>query len=705
MLFFTSAVLAEGSRDLYPGGPNGDRSRANLEWTTNTYGPGGLIARRTILNVYAEAGEVLFMGSSAVGVNLGNVLVYPPGQITGPIGGETIGTPAYDCLTQRGITGEADQGQITSRAMEIAGPDTDAGGAVAGGYNPCTFTIPTTGIYSVIFYGPDGANSPDNGGPTGDIAIGGASNFNADQDATVSSWDVTVRDALNSTTDITGRLFSYYLSFLTGGNGRRVYSTFFPVTLDGYIYRTETNGFDPNGYLVYGNTFGFFDSDGSTPLYRDVLSTGGFSLPSLEGGAGMQRPQFPTFFNNPDPAALTALGIPLTPIAPVVSGVGFAGSISGNTSLVNSGGTISFTSNVTGVYELILSRDGIDYDPTTLTNRVLRGTANPGINNVAWDGLDNQGGSFPVGTYNLRVNVRAGEYHFPLIDAENSINGGPTYTLINPPSGNCPPFNGGCNSGFYDDRGYTLLNGTTVGTVNVALCGNNPPSPVVSDLINGFDTTNGDRAFGTGGGGNTNSPCTGAFGDVKGLDLWTYYPGNAAFAPLIIVDTVPPQPPVTTSNTSANPTLTKSVNPPFAQPGETVTWTVVVGNPTGQVLTNLTVTDTMPAELSIVSANGDLGTATVNGQAITYSIPSLNPNQSSTLTVTAQVRATASVPFELTNLACVNGSICDSATVLSITQLPATGQSPYSNVRQLLVLLVGVVLVLGTRQTIRRVMV
>ncbi|MEQ8675003.1 MAG: isopeptide-forming domain-containing fimbrial protein [Aggregatilineales bacterium] len=712
---FVSPVLAEGSRDLYPGGPVGDRSRANLEWTTQTYGPAGLIARRTILNVYMNAGEVLFMGSSAVGIIDGNILVYAPGAITGPIGGETINAPLYDCETQRGLTAEADQGQITSRAMELAGADTDAGGAVAGAYNPCTFTALATGIHSVIFYGPQGATPPNpTGGPTAELDLASATNFNATQNSSIAAWDVTVRNGLNSVTDINGRVFSYYLSFFTGGNGRRVYSTFFPTTLDGYIYRTETNGFDPNGYLVYGNQAGFFDSDGATPLYRDVLSTspGGFDLASLDGGAGMQRPQYPIFFAQPDPIVLTQLGIPITPVAPIVSNIVFNGSISGNTSLVAAGGVFNFDANVAGVFEIVISRDSVNYDPTVLTNRVLRGNNIAGTNSVNWNGLDNTGGTFPVGTYSVRVNIRAGEYHFPLIDAENSINGGPSYRLINPPGGVCQALVGGCNAGFYDDRGYTTLNGSMVGTVNTPLCGTNPPAIANSDLINGFDTTTTQRGFGGNTGGNTNVTCTGAFGDVKGVDLWTYYPGNAAFANLIIVDTVPPLPAtpvpgIASASSGTVPTITKSVNPPFAQPGETVTWTIVVGNPGGTPISNLVVTDTMPAELTVISAVPSSGSATVNGQQIETTIPSLGAGESVTITVTTRVRDNAVVPFILRNQACVTSSAnstpyCASATVLSIAQLPATGQSPYSGTRDLLVMLIGVVAILGTRQLFMR---
>src|SRR5512134_3288798 len=68
--------LAEGSRTLYPNAATG--SRANLEWRTDLWG--NLIKRRTILKVYAEKDEYILLGSSAVGVNNGDIMVFKPGN-------------------------------------------------------------------------------------------------------------------------------------------------------------------------------------------------------------------------------------------------------------------------------------------------------------------------------------------------------------------------------------------------------------------------------------------------------------------------------------------------------------------------------------------------------------------------------------------------------------------------------------------------
>src|SRR5690349_15909708 len=66
-------AFAEGSGSLYPTnatcGPNstGGSCRANLEWRTDRTAAGTLY-RRTLLKVFANAGEYILLGSSASGV-------------------------------------------------------------------------------------------------------------------------------------------------------------------------------------------------------------------------------------------------------------------------------------------------------------------------------------------------------------------------------------------------------------------------------------------------------------------------------------------------------------------------------------------------------------------------------------------------------------------------------------------------------------
>jgi uncharacterized repeat protein (TIGR01451 family) len=597
----TQTGYAAGSVNLWPSGASGNR--ANTEWRTDSYG-GGLLIRRTLIKAFMNAGEVLLLGSSAINQGTSDILVWNPGLVTGAVGTENVSAvPSFSCNAQRTAGGApANQGMITSRPQELAGPDTIPAGGVVGGYVPCHYAAPSTGVYNIAFLGPSGFSANTDGAPAADVALANANNFNATQGTSVAAWDATVRAGLASTTNITGRVFTYYLALFTGGNGLPVYSTVYPVTTDGYKYQVDLRGMDPNGWLVYGNQRGFLDSDGATPLYHDAVAVNSGSpgqLTSIQGGVTFALPSFPLFFEPPAAASITALGFPAAPTAPVMSSLSFIGNLGGNTSLVNTGGTFTYTSNVPGVYEIVISRDGVNFDPTLPTNRSLRGVRAAGVQTVTWDGKDNIGAFFPTGTFQVHARFHGGEYHFPMIDVENDTTGGPTITLLNPP-GACPALNGGCTAGFYDDRAYRTLNGTVVdsgNTVGNVLCGLNPPTTINSDPILGYDTSSTLRAFG-GLGGNANVPCAGNFGDAKGLDTWTFFPSATVLAPINIVAT------------AADIAITKTVTNANPAVGTNVTFTVSAHNAGPNPTTALQVTDSLPSGVALVSATPSQGTYT-----------------------------------------------------------------------------------------------
>ena len=598
-------VHAEGSSDLYPNGATG--FRASIEWRDSSYGT--FLRRRALFRVYAEAGEVILLGSSAISVpldagvlttNAGDIRVYAPGSVTGNVGEETIvDPPAFSCNDQRTLTGNLDQGRISSRTQELAGPDTiidtttaARGNAVPAGYVPCFYEVTQTGVYYVVFWGPrgDGSNSQTN--PLGSIPDI-PENFNDYQDTSVSTWDITVRDAPDSISNTrTGRVFANYLALFTGDNPRPISSTLYVLTTDGYIYQTDLRGVDPNGFIIYANDVGFLNSDG-TPLYRDIVGTTD-QLDGLQGGVSLALPTHFIFLQEPDPATIAAIGVPLNPVAPQVDSIVFNGDLGGNDTTFGAGGTFVYTSNISGTYELIISQ-GTDFDPTNPQNRVLRGSRPSGMQSVVWDGSDNAGNRFPVGlNYPISITVRAGEYHFPLLDVENSQLGGPQYTLLNPPNGLCPSFYNSlpnCNIAFYDDRGYTTANGTNVGTPPNTLPGIGQPSPNRSDPLTGFDTTTNQRAFGTGGQFD--------FGDKKGLDLWTYYPSQPQAAFLNIFN--------------FNLQLAKTDGGVTTAPGGTIVYTLTYTNTGLITATGVMITETVPDNTTFNQANSTGGWGCADG--------------------------------------------------------------------------------------------
>jgi uncharacterized repeat protein (TIGR01451 family) len=672
----TGLARAEGSAQIYPvnasctSNSSGGSCRANIEWRTSSYGPatGAQVRRRTFLQAYASAGEVLVMGSSAVGIGAGDIVIYNPGVVTDtqaqPLPVVTTGVNGFRCSDQRASSGVAAQGRITSRALELAGAQAVSGGGNPGGYVPCWYVAPTSGIYGVVFYGPSGDGSDVDGGVSGQTDLSSSSNFDGTQATSVAAWDLTVRPDATSTTGAVGRLFTKALAAYTAGNGRPINISMTVVTTDGFRYLTDTRGLDPNGFAFYGNQVGFYGGDGASPLYHDAYgTTNSGQLTALAGGVTFAAPTFPIFFGTPDNATLTALGIPLAASAPTISALGFSGNVGANTSSLGAGGTFSYTSGTAGVYEIVISRDGVNFDPGASQNRVLRGVRGAGTQSVTWDGKDNSGADFPVGAnYPVRASLHAGEYHFPLIDAENSTLGGPTFTLLNPPGGTCSG-GSGCTTAFFDDRGYRTVgpNAAVVGPApppDAPLCGGgSPPAPYHSDPVNGFDTSGSLRAFGADTGGNSNTPCGGSFGDVKGLDMWTFFPSTTSTGTLNVV-------------ASADLSITKT-HPGSFTVGQSATYSLAIAN-SGTVASGaVTVTDTLPAGISFGGGSGSGWTCGATGQVVTCTNPTgLSSGASSAITLSVQV-GPAAAP-SVTNTATVSATVFDPSTSNNSSSDPTT---------------------------------
>ena len=519
--------MAEGSRSLYPNNYNAAGARANLDLQASQRYLDRIV-RRGFTYVYAEAGEYIVLGSSNRGVaqNSGDILVYNP-QDFGIPGDETV--PAVEDFSCANGTQEPGShffggtlGHIGSRSEELAGPNSaDNSVAVAGGFSPCAYQAPVSGIYGVIFQTTTG------GSPNGNVA-----SVNPSRN-TVAAWDISVRKDSTSKVDINGRAFTYAFLGFTGANDRPIFSTLYYITADGYRYQQDLRGLDPNGYALFANTFGFLDN--GEPLYK-TLRGNSFSLSNLPAGVTTQTSEFPIFFSDVSPSGanadeinsvLSALGIPLIPPSPQISNVIFSGVLGGAITSTGVGGSFSFNTTDTVSYEIVISRNGIDFNGANPLNRMLSGIAFSGVHQVTWDGLDNNNQPFPASTtpYEFLAKGRNGEVHFPMIDVENNGNpnnanvpgGGPTITRLN---GASP----GDRSVFFDDRGYITRSGETVGNLNSTLCDNTTPAaafPAVN--LQGVDSSSGYRLWQYGRNRNQDCASSAGWGDAKAVNLWTYF--------------------------------------------------------------------------------------------------------------------------------------------------------------------------------------
>ncbi|TGD76221.1 hypothetical protein E4634_01360 [Mangrovimicrobium sediminis] len=520
-------ALAEGSRELHPASYPAGGARSNLDIQ-----PGqrylDRVKRVGFLYVYAEAGEYIALGSSNRGngdSSDGDILVYDP-QDFGIPGDETLpGSADFSCTNGTTASGNhsagSSLGYIPSRAAELAGANSaDNSTTVTDGYAPCAYQAPVTGIYGVLF----GAASS-GGGPTGSVATTDRSSN------TVAAWEVSVRAAAGSVSNIPGRLYSYAFIGFTGGNDRPVYSSLYYVTRDGYRYRQDLRGLDPNGYLLYANTFGFLDN--GEPLYKTIRGNNA-QVSNLPAGVTAPPAEYPIFFSDiapGQPAAseaekiLQALSIPLVPPSPQIANVQFRGRSSGTTTTtIGVGGTFSFTTTDTVSYQIVISRDGVDFDPANPANRQLTGIAFSGSHEVTWNGLDNDQLPFPARPepYAFRAYGRNGEVHFPIVDAENNgrggvVGGGPTVVRLN---GSSP----GDTTAFFDDRGYVTSSGVPVGDLNGLLCGAATPAPAspAYNLV-GVDSTTVYRRWQDGNNANSDCNSSAGWGDAKAVNLWTYF--------------------------------------------------------------------------------------------------------------------------------------------------------------------------------------
>ena len=122
----------------------------------------------------------------------------------------------------------------------------------------------------------------------------------------------------------------------------------------------------------------------------------------------------------------------------------------------------------------------------------------------------------------------------------------------------------------------------------------------------------------------------------------------------------------TTTTTLANsvivaaPVLAKTASSSSAVVGDVVTFKLTASNSLSVPLTNVVMTDTLPTGMTYTTHVSTLGSATVSGQVITWTIPSIPANGSAQLTLAV----TLSQQGTLTNTATSPGATSTSASIL-----------------------------------------
>jgi uncharacterized repeat protein (TIGR01451 family) len=275
--------------------------------------------------------------------------------------------------------------------------------------NPLKYTTTTTGAYEIRL-----------------TNLRTTSAVNTDDSSVFRLFDVTV--APNAATAVTGtetkgRLYAKSWAYRATTNdftepGSADTNYFVKVpggrTGENFVWTLDLNNFAGLTYEIIANAIGV-----NAP-------NSGFSTPFTGNSI---TPLYPVYLSYPqvvDPPPLTP---PALTNLRFIDSAGVDNTISpGTTGTIQDTGTFEFTTDVAGTYSIIIdtNNDGI----YSLGDVFLFGPTTAGANSVVWDGKDNNGVILPLGSYNVRVQVRVGEYHFVAGDAETSGGTQPGLTIF-----------------------------------------------------------------------------------------------------------------------------------------------------------------------------------------------------------------------------------------------------------------------------------
>lgn len=520
LLCAPSIAHAEGSADLTENGG----FRPYIEWLKSASWSSGTstLPRRQVIKAYATVGETIYFGSSVSNamssVWMGDSTAKDI-RVTTPNG--TVLN--YDVL--RDSVGYISQSQEPLGPVQIT----------AGGYDAFALDAPETGVYEFRFFSPSRAENS-----IGRVLTDSASPWNVDevrgQGSGIAAWDITVaKDVSGTKMAIPGRVFANYLTMTLGSNDYAsrdfLNSVVHVLTADGYLYETDFNGMNPDGFLFFGNNRGLIDNATGNSAYHSTIFSSN-QMTAILGNIGFHLPNQPDtaldntyriFFNPPDAKILEYLDLENPQPPASITNFSFNG---GAPVTAGQGGDFRFTAGKSSSFQLELKFNNDADNVVYIAN-----TCAAGENVYHWDGKDFYGAVAAPGTYQATLRMKGGEYHFPLADVEVSWRG-MQVRLENAPAlaGATDPYL------LYYDNSRTVRNGADLrfDIGQTAFSGGLTQLQGISSrkndgVSNALRYTTSDDAyaehFGGTSGGDTNSASVinNGYGNWKLFDIWTYF--------------------------------------------------------------------------------------------------------------------------------------------------------------------------------------
>ncbi|NLD24806.1 MAG: DUF11 domain-containing protein, partial [Bacteroidales bacterium] len=511
-------LYAEGSKDIYPTVTEGGRAYLRASTSTSVAFPFPNLGTHF---VYAEAGEQIAIATNAQSGQTGDdarIRLYHPN-----------GTSISLNIT-------LNNGNISNRSAELAGPRLPGQGNGGNRYLPIYYTVPAggAGIYKVEFRGTSGNTTGENR-----YSYSAATSWpSAVSNSTyLIAWDISVAKQTGSSWGwVDGRVYTNVLnmdnpSFNTSNTSEFIsnsgfHGKFKVLTRDGYVYNVDNNGSQGLSFTFMVNNRGFHqEGNPNDPSYKSIAAPNAASVQNRYHNPNNADAEAAVthkiFYNLPDqnmPESTTGgpIGAQETWLKPQekdlnVEEIKVVGVDGSENKLGSKGAFIEFFNESGGDYYIEISP--ISGSSTFFPKRLLSGSSKFGENRIYWDGKDGAGEPLPNGLadVNIALKLRGAEVHFPYIDMELNHNG-IIIELLNKVTNYTSVIS---DKVFWNDSDIGNGGGNNGSKTNPRNASHTVLSAGTSSNTNG-------HIWGI----NSNNT-SGTFGDNHGMDTWTFIEGNS----------------------------------------------------------------------------------------------------------------------------------------------------------------------------------